>query len=163
MNMNSIDLVVLLVQKGCWAAIAAVGFAVLFNVPKYVLPHCALIGALGYALRVALMSNGMGIVLATLCAALFIGVLATIMSQKYGVSETLFSVGPAIPMIPGSYAYKAVIGLVTVANSPDLEYDSTLLLAAFENGIKAILTVLFLSFGIALPSLIWSTFRRRKK
>ncbi len=159
--MNGVELAMLLIEKGGWAAVATLGFAVLFNVPRYALPYCALIGASGYALRVALMSGGgAGIVLATLCAALLVGVLATILAQRFAVSGTLFAVAPAIPLVPGSYAYKAVMGLVMVANSPDLEHDSELLLAAFENGIKATLTILFLSFGIALPGLAWGAFRR---
>jgi len=159
--MSGAELAVLLIEKGGWAAVATLGFAVLFNVPKYALPYCALIGALGYALRTALMSGGgMGIVLATLCAALLVGVLATILAQRFAVSGTLFAVGPAIPLVPGSYAYKAVMGLVMVANSPELEHDGELLLAAFDNGIKAMLTILFLSFGIALPGLVWSALRR---
>ena len=54
-----------MIQKGCWAAVATVGFAMLFNVPKYALSYCALIGALGYALRTALLRGDMGLVLAT--------------------------------------------------------------------------------------------------
>jgi uncharacterized membrane protein YjjB (DUF3815 family) len=159
--MSGAELAVLLVQKGGWAAaVATLGFAVLFNVPKYALPYCALIGALGYALRTALMSGGTGMVLATLCAALLIGVLATILAQRFAVSGTLFAVGPAIPLIPGSYAYKAVMGMVVAANAPELEPGGQLLLAAFDNGLKATLTILFLSFGIALPGLVWSALRR---
>ncbi len=159
--MSGAELAVLLIEKGGWAAVATLGFSVLFNVPKYALPYCALIGALGYALRTALISSGAGLALATLGAALLIGALATILAQRFGVSSTLFAVGPAIPLVPGSYAYKAVMGLVMVANSPELEHDGELLLAAFENGIKATLTILFLSFGIALPGLAWSAFRGR--
>ena len=158
--MSGVELAVLLVQKGCWAAVATLGFSVLFNVPKYALPYCALIGAFGYALRTALMSGGMGMVSATLCAALLVGVLATILARRYGVSGTLFAVGPAIPLVPGSYAYKAVMGIVMVAESPQLERSAELLLAAFDSGIKAVLTILFLSFGIALPGLMWSALRR---
>ena len=159
--MSGAELAVLLIEKGGWAAVATLGFAVLFNVPKYALPYCALIGALGYALRTALMSGGgMGIVLATLCAALLVGVLATILAQRFGVSGTLFAVGPAIPLVPGSYAYKAVMGIVMVAESPQLERSTELLLTAFDNGIKAVLTILFLSFGIALPGLAWSALQR---
>ena len=159
--MSGHELAVLLVQKGSWAAVATVGFSVLFNVPKYALPYCALIGAFGYALRIALMSGGMGMILATLCAALLIGVLATILAQRFAVSGTLFAVGPAIPLVPGSYAYKAVMGMVIAANTPELEPHGELVLAAFDNGLKAMLTILFLSFGIALPGLVWSALRRR--
>ncbi|MDS4041113.1 MAG: threonine/serine exporter family protein [Candidatus Competibacter sp.] len=158
--MSGAELAVLLIQKGCWAAVASVGFAMLFNVPKYALLSCALIGAFGYALRTALMSGGMGLVLATLFAALLVGVLAAILAQRYVVSGTLFAVGPAIPLVPGSYAYKAVMGIVMVADSPHLERSADLLLAAFDNGVKATLAILFLSFGIALPGLVWSAFRR---
>lgn len=158
--MSGAELAVSLIQKGCWAAVATLGFSILFNVPKYALPYCALIGAFGYALRAALTSGGLGMVSATLCAALLIGVMATILAQRYGVSGTLFAVGPAIPLVPGSYAYKAVMGIVMVAESPQLERGTELLLTAFDNGIKAVLTILFLSFGIALPGLAWSALQR---
>ncbi|MCC9003284.1 MAG: threonine/serine exporter family protein, partial [Candidatus Competibacter sp.] len=92
--MSGAELAVSLIQKGCWAAVATLGFSILFNVPKYALPYCALIGAFGYALRAALTSGGLGMVSATLCAALLIGVMATILAQRYGVSGTLFAVGP---------------------------------------------------------------------
>ena len=158
--MSGAELAVSLIQKGCWAAVATLGFSILFNVPKYALPYCALIGAFGYALRAALTSGGLGMVSATLCAALLIGVMATILAQRYGVSGTLFAVGPAIPLVPGSYAYKAVMGIVMVAESPQLERSTELLLTAFDNGIKAVLTILFLSFGIALPGLAWSALQQ---
>jgi uncharacterized membrane protein YjjB (DUF3815 family) len=158
--MTGAELAVLLIQKGCWAAVAALGFAVLFNVPKYALPYCALIGALGYALRTALMSAGTGMVSATLFAALLIGVLAAILAQRFAVSATLFAVSPAIPLVPGTYAYKAVLGVVMFANSPELEPGGEVLLAAFDHGLKATLTIVFLSLGIALPGLVWSGFRR---
>ncbi len=158
--MSGAELAVSLIQKGCWAAVATLGFSILFNVPKYALPYCALIGAFGYALRAALTSGGLGMVSATLCAALLIGVMATILAQRYGVSGTLFAVGPAIPLVPGSYAYKTVMGIVMVAESPQLERSTELLLTAFDNGIKAVLTILFLSFGIALPGLAWSALQR---
>ncbi len=158
--MSGAELAVSLIQKGCWAAVATLGFSILFNVPKYALPYCALIGAFGYALRAALTSGGLGMVSATLCATLPICVVATIMAQRYGVSGALFAVGPAIPLVPGSYAYKAVMGIVMVAESPQLERSTELLLTAFDNGIKAVLTILFLSFGIALPGLAWSALQR---
>ncbi len=158
--MSGVELAWPLAQQGCRAAVATLGFSVLFNVPKYALPYCALIGALAYVVRAGLMNGGIGIVLATLPAALVIGVLATTLAQRFAVSGVLFSASPAIPLVPGSYAYKAVMGLVMVADSPHLEHSGDLLLAAFDNGIKATLIILLLSFGIALPGLVWSSFRR---
>jgi uncharacterized membrane protein YjjB (DUF3815 family) len=106
------------------------------------------------------MSGGAGILLATLLAALLIGVLATALARHFAVGEVLFAASPAIPLVPGSFAYKAVMGVVVVAGSPDLEGGASALLPALDNGIKATLTILFLSFGIALPGLVWSALRR---
>ena len=157
---SGLDLALLLAEKGLAAALATLGFAVLFNVPRYALPYCALVGALAYALRTALMQGGAGLVLATLLAALLIGLLSTALAQRFAVSVTLFAVGPAIPLVPGSYAYKAVLGVVKVANAPGLEGHGDLLLAALDDGIRATVTVLFLSLGIALPGLVWTALWR---
>lgn len=124
---------------------------------EYALPYCVLIGALGYATRAELMNAGMGLIL----AALLMGTLATGFARRFAVSEALFAISPAIPMVPGSYVYKAVLHLVIVANAPHLEHENEeLLLTAFNGGAKAALIILLLSFGIALPGLIWSAIRR---
>jgi hypothetical protein len=95
--MSGTELAWPLAQQGCWAAVATLGFSVLFNVPKYALPYCALIGALAYVVRAGLMNGGIGIVLATLPAALVIGVLATALAQRFAVSGVLFFRQPGDP------------------------------------------------------------------
>lgn len=144
----------LLGRNAFWAAVATLGFAVSFSVPKYALLPCALIGAVAYALRTVLMSAGTGIVLATLLAGLLIGVLATACARWFTGSTVLFAASPAIPLVPGTYAYKAVVGLLLVAGAPNRERTTDVLMAAFDDGIKALLTIVALSCGIALPGLV---------
>ena len=61
------------------AAIAAIGFSAISRPPLRVIPVCALIAAIGHALRFWLMNDSFGaglhIIAATLIAALTIGVL----------------------------------------------------------------------------------------
>ena len=60
----------LLLQDALLAAIPAVGFAMIFNVPKGALKYCALAGALGHALRLGLHKfGGVPLEWATLLAA----------------------------------------------------------------------------------------------
>ena len=150
----------LLVRNGFWAAVATLGFAVSFSVPRYALLPCALIGALAYSLRTALMSAGAGLVMATLLAGILIGMLAAVLARSFGVSSVLFAASPAIPLVPGTYAYKAMVGMFLVAGAPDRQRSAELLVAAFDDGIKAALTLVSLSCGIALPGLVWISFRR---
>lgn len=46
--MGVIDFLLALVQDMLLAAIPAVGFAMVFNVPQRALPWCALLGAIGH-------------------------------------------------------------------------------------------------------------------
>jgi uncharacterized membrane protein YjjP (DUF1212 family) len=62
-----------LLEDAFWSAIAAVGFAILFNVPRRALPGCAVAAALGHALRTWVMQLGLPIEPATLLAATMIG------------------------------------------------------------------------------------------
>jgi hypothetical protein len=63
-------------------------------------------------------------------------------------------------MVSGNCIYKAVLHLVMMANAPHLDQENeALLLGAFNEGAKATLILLLLSFGIALPGLVWSAIR----
>lgn len=50
-----------LVQDMILAAIPAVGFAMVFNVPKRALKYCALLGAIGHGSRMVMMELGQNI------------------------------------------------------------------------------------------------------
>jgi uncharacterized membrane protein YjjB (DUF3815 family) len=52
-----------------WAAIPAVGFGMIFNVPRSALPFCALGGALTYGVREVLLYQHLSIELSTFIAA----------------------------------------------------------------------------------------------
>lgn len=55
------------------AAIPAVGFAMVFNVPQRALRWCALLGAIGHGSRMVMMTAGFNIEWATFMAALLVG------------------------------------------------------------------------------------------
>jgi len=67
-----------------FAAIPAVGFALVFNVPPKALKYCAILGALGHVTR------------------------------RYLAHPKVFTVAAIIPMIPGVHAYKAMIAIVQI-------------------------------------------------
>jgi hypothetical protein len=48
----------------------------------------------------------------------------------------------------------------TVVSSEPLEVAEELLMAALNESAKAAMIILLLNFGIALPGLVWSMFRR---
>lgn len=64
--MGVIEFLLALAQDMILAAIPAVGFAMVFNVPVRALRWCALLGAIGHGSRMILMTSGLNIEWSTL-------------------------------------------------------------------------------------------------
>ena len=58
------------------------------------------------------------------------------------------------------YESNAPPPMETVVSSEPLEVAEDLLMAALNESAKAAMIILLLNFGIALPGLVWSMFRR---
>ena len=155
--MNAPDLLGALAADAFWSALAALGFAVLFNAPVRTLWGCAACGATGHALRTLLMQAGLGVEAGTLVAATAVGFLGALFARQWKTPATTFTVTGAIPMVPGVYAYQTMIGLLNVASAAP-PVDLALLAAVAVNAIKTGLILGAIAFGIAAPGLL---FRRR--
>ena len=81
-----------------------------------------------------------------------IGFIGVHLSHRYLAYPKAFTVAAIIPMIPGVYAYKAMIGMVQLHHFGFSEIR-------FENAISAFLNTTFILgaivFGLALPGLLF--------
>ena len=73
--MGVIEFLLALAQDMILAAIPAVGFAMVFNVPVRALRWCALLGAIGHGSRMILMTSGLNIEWSTFMASMLVGTL----------------------------------------------------------------------------------------
>lgn len=149
-----------------WAAVAALGFALLFNVPPRFLSHCAAVGAVGHAVRFALIHSGLpalsALPIATFVGAAVIGFISSQLAPRYRIPSIVFSVSGVIPMVPGTFAFGTMIGVLQLGGVLPFTTAtqlSTLLSDTATNGIKTGLLLAALALGIALPTLL---FRRRR-
>ncbi len=145
-----------------WSAVAAVGFAILFNVPRYSLPACALTGALGHAFRAALIiSFGLPVEAATLLAGTAVGFLGELFARHYHIPRLIFVVPGVIPMVPGVFAYRTMLGIFELAGVANLTAvaSAEVLLQTAVYAIRTGLILAGLSFGIIAPNLL---FRRQR-
>ncbi|QYK02157.1 threonine/serine exporter family protein [Shewanella psychrotolerans] len=151
------DLFIQLLNDALFSAVPAVGFAMVFNVPRRFLPYCALGGALGHSLRTLLMHFGMPIEWGTFAAAALVGVLTIGFAKRHLAPPLMYAVAAIIPMIPGTYAYNTVIALVQLTALSEVNPDLTA--EVVSNGLKTIFILGALSVGLAMPSLLY--FRTR--
>lgn len=148
----------LLLENAFWSAVAALGFALLFNVPVRTLPACALGGAAGYTLRAALVRAGLSVEAGTLAAATLVGFLGAYFARRWYAPTTVFTVSSAIPLVPGVFAFQAMLGVLRVA-SADPATGQPVLLEASINAIRTALILAAIAIGITTPSLLFN--RRR--
>ena len=138
-------------EAAFWSAATATGFAVLFHVPHRSLPLVALLGALGYCLRVAWLAHGGSIVPGTLLASCSIGVGSMVLSYFIHSPAVVYSMPAVIPMVPGTYAYKTMIGLMQIAdNGATLD----VLIKTVNNGLITGFILVVLAIGVSIPNLL---------
>ena len=81
--MGVIEFLFALAQDMILAAIPAVGFAMVFNVPVRALRWCALLGSIGHGSRMILMTSGLNIEWSTFMASMLVGTIGIQWSRWY--------------------------------------------------------------------------------
>lgn len=148
----------MIVQDAFWSALAALGFALVFNAPRRALVPCIICGAAGHTAREVIQSSGFGIEVATLIGATLVGLLSSWFARRLAMPAMIFAICGAIPLVPGSFAFRAMLGLIRVATGdPATVMDA--LVEASVNLVKTGLILAMLAGGIAAPSLL---FERRR-
>ncbi|MZI92704.1 hypothetical protein F9817_05800 [Vibrio sp. CAIM 722] len=151
-----IELMLGLLNDMFFASIPAVGFALVFNVPVHALRFCAILGAVGHGSRYLMMHFGIPIEWATFFAASIVSFIGVYWSKKFLAHPKVFTVAGIIPMVPGVFAYKAMIAMVQINHDG---FSLLLLQTLMENFLKAMFIIAGLAVGLAVPGLL---FYRRK-
>ncbi len=142
-------------EKGIWFGFAALGFGVLFNVPQRALLIIWLMGAAGGLTKLLLMLFSIDIVLATFAGATLVGILSVSAAHNKHAPPLVFSIPAVIPMVPGAFAYRMMLGLIKLSGTAvtNETYSQTLGETA-SNGLKTLFILISLAVGVAIPMLI---------
>lgn len=144
----------LLLEKGVWLGLAAIGFAVLFNVPRRALAIIFVIAAMGGLTKLALQQQGVVAALAAFVGASLIGLLSVMAAHQRKAPPMIFAIPAVIPMIPGFFAYQAMVGMIELTVEKNPQLYSKLFFETVNNGLSALFVLLALSTGVAIPMLI---------
>jgi len=151
------DFILKLIIEGIFAAIASFGFAMVFNVPKQTLKYCALGGAIVFDFRAIFLSLNFEIEIATFLASAIIGFIALYWSRKFKISRPVYTVPSIIPVLPGTYAFSAMINIIDMNR---YGANQELIELFIQNGLKAIAILFAITFGIVIPSLYFIRLNR---
>lgn len=139
--------------------LAAIGFAIIFNIPPKILPYVAIGGMISSTVRIVTTNIcGVSMPLGSFLGAGAVTIIAMITARHIQFPTRMLVIPSIIPMIPGVLLYRL---LFAVINIKDLNLDS--LLKAFSNGVMAILILVGLAVGASLPYIFASKYLDRAK
>ena len=138
---------------GFFAAVAAMGFAVISNPPKKVLLMAGVLAAVGHMGRFALLREGVGIASASLCAALLISLCSMPCARRWHIPAEMFAFPALLPMIPGMFAYKTILATMQFLGATAMSPRQELLADIVSNGLTTFFIMCALVIGAMLPLL----------
>lgn len=141
---------------GLLAAIAACGFAAVSNPPKQSFIYVPILAALGHMVRFALMTYfGVEIAIATFIAAVTIGFGGIFFAYQARFPAEVFSFPALLPMIPGMFAYRSLLGMIRFMQATEPALREQYLPQILTNAITAISIMFALGVGVAIPLFIF--------
>ncbi|MFY9151873.1 MAG: threonine/serine exporter family protein [Prolixibacteraceae bacterium] len=143
-----------IITKSIWAGFAALGFAILFNVPRRTLFTIWALGAVGGIIKFSMLQFDFGIVFASLMGASVVGVISVQMAHIQKSPPLIFSIPSVIPMVPGFFAYKMMLGLIALTSSINTDTYIQTLIETVNNGAKMMFVLISLGTGVAIPMLL---------
>lgn len=142
-------------EKWIWLGLAALGFAVLFNVPQRTLWVIYLLGAFGGALKFLTIYLGGGIILGSFFGAMLVGFLSIYAAHFRHAPSFVFAIPAVIPMVPGAFAYRMMLGIIKLTGDVDPQTFLQLMNETVDNGLKALFVLMALSLGVSAPMLLF--------
>lgn len=140
-----------------WAAPAAIGFAMLFNVRPRALPLVGAIAILAKFISEFGNQQGATVIAADFVAAFVVGAIAYTIAPRLGEASPVFAFAPVIPLVPGAVIAKAFITSFTTwisSSAEEAQQNSQDFILAASSGLSAAAVVLALCLGAISPMLL---------
>lgn len=144
-----------LFELSIWSGIAAVGFGILFNIPKKAIFTVFILGFTSGLMKSILLNFHVNIVISSFIGALLVGFLSMPLAHKIHQPPVVFSIPAIIPMIPGYYAYKTVLSIMSFTFLETNQVKRLELIdAIFSNGFTMLFVLISITVGVLFPLLI---------
>lgn len=137
--------------KAFWVGTAALGFSILFNTPARTLAAIWIGGFISGLVKFSTLFfiDPTAFVQATFLASLSVGILSIPAAHWRHVPPAVLAIPPVIPLMPGVFAYKTMMGLAALTRS-NQDYTS-MLAETFHFGTLTVFIVMAIALGVSIP------------
>jgi uncharacterized membrane protein YjjB (DUF3815 family) len=133
-----------------WCGCGAVGFGILFNVPRRAITMIFIGGAIGGFVKFSLLGAGLGLIFSHFVAASAIGIACLPMAHYRHSTPMIFAIPSIIPLVPGVFAYRTMVGVMKLAAVVDNDYQNVVF-QTLNYGSKTLFIIMFLALGVSIP------------
>jgi len=148
------DVFLSLIINAFWSGLAALGFGILFKIPKRVILTVFFLGFLGGLVKFSALYQHKNIATASFLASLSIGFIAFLLAKRVAKPTVVFIIPAIIPMIPGYFAYQVILNIYKFIFHSNSSLNSEILNYIFYNGFMTLIILFAISIGVSLPMLI---------
>lgn len=147
----------LVISDMCFAAVAGFGFAYACNPPYKTLFLSALLAAFGHGFRFTLLEffDFQTIAVATFLASFLVGCLGMLLAKAFKTPAEIIAFPALLPMIPGIYAYKAILYLISFIRSEDVVLKNEYLVRFFDYSFTTLSVTFALAVGVSMTLLLF--------
>jgi uncharacterized membrane protein YjjB (DUF3815 family) len=139
-----------ILHQSVFGAVAAVGFGVLFNFGPRALLWCAVTGALALCVRTLGLDAGWSLEAASFAAAVATSCAVRLLRVRLGAAGNAMALAGCIPMVPGAFFGKAILGFFAVTAPNAVGADATIV-EAMQYMLRVAFTVGAIGAGLAIP------------
>lgn len=150
------------------AAISAMGFSMIFNIPRRLLWVVAIGGIIAVCTRNFVnlgpsndnVGLDMGLAIGSLAGSTLVSLLAVKAVHWVHCPNHVISIPSVIPMVPGVLMYRAIVGLIEMNGVVGELTNAT------KFGVASAITIMCIALGVAIPNVFarhWIAKDRRKK
>ena len=141
------------------AAIGAIGFSVIFNVPRRLVPVTALGAILSVCLRNFFnLELGSGPIAGSFIGAAAVSLMTLITSRRFNVPTHVLSIPSVIPLVPGVLLYRVLFSIINIK-----QLTAGALMLSIQTGVEAVLIIISIAVGVAIPNLFARHYIDRQK
>jgi len=146
--------VVSILENAFWSGFAALGFGLLFKIPKRVIPIVYFLGFMAGLIKFYSLLKDLNIVTATFLAAFSVGFLALVFAKRVANPTVVYIIPAVIPMIPGFFAYQVILNIQKFIFFHDATNKQVYLDHVFFNSFMTLFILFAISIGVSLPMLV---------
>lgn len=144
-----------LIELSIWSGIAAIGFSILFNVPRKSIITIFILGFGAGLIKFLMLHFNVNIVFSSFLGAFFVGLISIPLAHKIHLPPVVFTIPTIIPMIPGFYAYETVLYVMKYTLvEKDISKKYELINGIFSNGFNMVFILIAITLGITIPMLL---------